>query len=178
MKHHVEEESDQDEDEATEPTVEPDSEVDTDDDVTELEPVKEAAVDATVWDKTEDRDESPSPYVEDVDKIKLPKELKSKLEADIKELQKESDALIVTDYLTAEAYNNAANAMIDVLNHLNKETEQGMKLAQICIGKYMSPIVQKFDKDVVDFIYHGGYSQELNTSNSLVSIFKDNIKKG
>lgn len=131
------------------------------------------AEDATVWDKTEDKDESPSGYIKDTDKIDLPKEIKSSLEKEIKELQKEAEALVKTDYKTAEFYNDTANAMIDVLNHLEQETEHDMKMAQVLITKYMSPIVQKFPKEVYDFIIHGGYDTKLNTSNSLVNLFKE-----
>lgn len=137
----------------------------------------EAVVDATVWDKTDDKDESPSGYPIDGDKISFPKNIKSSLEKEIKELQKSSEDLLVTDYNTAEFHNSVANAMIDVLNHLSTETEHGMKMAQVCITKYMSPIVQKFPAEVYDFILHGGYDTKEGTENSLVSMFKE-IKNG
>jgi hypothetical protein len=133
----------------------------------------ESAEDATVWDKTNDKDESPSSYPIDDDKIKLPKNIKSALEKEIKQLQKSSEELVKTDFATAEFQNTTANAMIEVLDHLSKETETGMKMAQVCITKYMSPIVQKFPKDVYDFILHGGYDMKRNTKNSLVSMFKE-----
>jgi len=137
----------------------------------------ESAVDATVWDKTDDKNESPSAYPVDDDKISLPKNIKSSLEKEIKALQKSSDELVNTDYSTAEFQNNVANAMIEVLNHLTTETEHGMKMAQVCITKYMSPIVQKFPSEVYDFILHGGYDTKTGTENSLVSMFKE-IKNG
>lgn len=135
------------------------------------------AEDATVWDKVEDKDENPNSNITDNDKISLPKEIKSSLEKEIKELQKSSESLIKHDYATAEFHNNVANAMIDVLDHLKTETEMGMKRAQVCLTKQQSPILQKFPNDVYKFVIYGGADQKRNTTNSLVSIFKD-TKKG
>lgn len=132
------------------------------------------AVDATVWDKTEDKDESPVATTDNGDdKISLPKNIKDQLETEIKELQKSSEELEISDYLTAKFQNDTANVMIDTLNHLKTETEMSMKLAQILISTLTSTMVQKFPKDVYDFILHGGYDTKEKTENSLVSMFKE-----
>ena len=126
--------------------------------------LKEAAVDATVWDKTDDKDESPSPYPEE-DKsestVKLPKNVKDSLNKEIDELQKQAEAIIKSDYNTSEFYTNVANAMTEVLNYLEMESEYGIKMAQVCITKYMSPIVQKFPYDVYDYILRGGQVESI-----------------
>lgn len=132
------------------------------------------AVDATVWDKTEDKDESPIATTDNGEaKISLPKNIKDQLETEIKELQDSSEKIEMSDYLTAKFQNDTANNMIDVLNHLKDETEMSMKHAQILISSLDSTIVQKFPKDVYDFILHGGYDTKEKTENSLVSMFKD-----
>jgi len=126
--------------------------------------LKEAAVDATVWNKTNDKDESPSPYPEenkDDGTVKCPKNIKDSLNREIDELQKEAETIIKSDYNTSEFYTNVANAMTEVLNYLSMESEYGMKMAQVCIQKYMSPIVQKFPSDVYDHILRGGESQSI-----------------
>ena len=126
--------------------------------------LKEAAVDATVWDKTDDKDESPSPYPEE-DKaestVKLPKNVKDALTKEIDELQKQAEAIIKSDFNTSEFYTNVANAMTEVLNYLEMESEYGIKMAQVCITKYMSPIVQKFPYDVYDYILRGGQIESI-----------------
>jgi len=126
--------------------------------------LKEAAVDATVWDKTDDKDESPNPYPQE-DKsestVKCPKNIKDALNKEIDELQKQAEIIIKSDYNTSEFYTNVANAMTEVLNYLSMESEYGMKMAQVCIQKYMSPIVQKFPAEVYDFVLRGGQNQSI-----------------
>jgi len=126
--------------------------------------LKEAAVDAIVWDKTDDKDESPSPYPEedkDESTVKCPKNVKDALTKEIDELQKQAELIIKSDYNTSEFYTNVANAMTEVLNYLEMESEYGIKMAQICITKYMSPIVQKFPYEVYDYILRGGQPESI-----------------
>jgi len=51
--------------------------------------------------------------------------------------------------------------MTEVLNYLEMESEYGIKMAQVCITKYMSPIVQKFPYDVYDYILRGGQIESI-----------------
>lgn len=130
----------------------------------------ESVEDATVWDKTVDKNENDKAI--DDDKISLPAAIKKQLNDEIAKLVKYSDELLKTDYDSAVFYNNVANVMIEILDHLEEENEHCMKMAQICLTKQPSNIVQKIPNDVYAFIINGGFDEKEKTTNSLTTILK------
>jgi len=128
----------------------------------ESEKVNEEIVDATVWNKTVDKDESPNPYPEEDDSVKIPKEVMDALSKEIDELHSSAEALEQSDALTAEFYHNSAYAMEEIRMQLKRDDAYGMKMAQICLTKLMSPIVQKIPASVVDYITRGGQVQTVS----------------
>ena len=136
------------------------------------------AVDATVWDKTDDKDESPSPYPKDgeEDKLSLPENIKKMLNTEISELKKQSELIIVSDNDTSEFYRKVCDAMEEVLRYLEMENTYGMKMAQVSITKFMSPIVQKFPSEVYDYIIRAGETESITQLFKKVKDKKNAIK--
>ena len=110
-----------------------------------------------------DRDESPSPYPEDNDKMPFPPELKKSLQKEIDELHQAAANMYNRDEDTRRFYHTCAEAMRIVLQLLSKETIHGFKEAQIEFQTYMGPIQQKFPDRVFDFLTRGGKPQSVST---------------
>jgi len=124
--------------------------------------MKAEATEATVWDAMDhDKDESPESPKQDSPKVKVPSNVKTSLKKEIKELRVAAKSIEKTDEMRAEFYNNSANAMEAILNHLNTGTLEGMKLAQIFMTKLMSPIVQRIPDAAYDFVSTGGEPKTL-----------------
>ena len=120
------------------------------------------AKDATVWDAMDhDKDESPESPKDPTAKVKVPASVKSSLKREMKQLRTEADKIEKRDEARAVFYNNTADAMEEVLDHLEKGDLDGLKRTQVCITKYMSPIVQRLPDDAYDFVTGGGEPKSL-----------------
>ena len=122
----------------------------------------EGAQVATVWDyNVDDKDESPESPKDPTQVVKLPPKVKSALTKEIKQLTAEAKKIEGRDEARAIFYNNCAAAQQELLDHLSKENVDGLKWAQVCLGKYMSPIVQRIPNVAYKFITGGGQPAKL-----------------
>lgn len=126
----------------------------------------------TVWGKDynedgrTDKDESPDQFKADDPnqraKINVPSKYKTALKETIDNLRKESDLVRVRDPLGSEFYENAANAIENLLSHLEEGTRRSLMLAQIDMNRLMSPMVTRIPNEVYMFIVRGGKPASLS----------------
>jgi len=129
-----------------------------------VELVKEAAVNATVWDTMpEDKDESPENAPRDERTITVPAEVKKVLKTEIDELKKASAEFKSRDEARADFYNDTATALENILNCLNMGTVDEMKKAQVFMSSLMGPMVQRIPDVAYEFLVRGGEPKTLKT---------------
>jgi hypothetical protein len=95
------------------------------------------------------------------DKIALPANVKNELKAAIAKFKKEADTYNTRDDGRASFAMTVADAFDQLLQDLEQGTVEGMKMAQIHLTSYMSPITSNLPTAVMKFIHQGGKKASL-----------------
>lgn len=96
----------------------------------------------------------------DEEKVRVPANVISDLKSKIAELDREAE-FNKTDDARASFCMTASSAMKDVLELLQKGTSESVKMANVRMSSFMSPITSKIPASVVKFVYSGGVKPSL-----------------
>lgn len=105
-----------------------------------------------------DENEEASP---NEDKIKIPANVMSELKATIADFDKQAEFSKTSDEARSSFCMTAADAMKTIQADLEKGTVEGVKMAQVHLSSYMSPIVNHVPACVIKFIASGGAKPSL-----------------
>lgn len=100
-------------------------------------------------------------------KINVPTKLKSSLRSKAKEMFDMEEQYRTVDPQSASFMLTAGHALEDLLNHLEDDTDEGIKKAQIFMSSLMGPIQELIPDEVYRFIIRGG------TPRTVSNIFKE-----
>lgn len=114
----------------------------------------------TVWDK---KDQKKDDYVpaNDTTAVKVPSKITQELERVIREIKAEAEKSKPRDYERAYYYEDTAEALEIVLNHLKSKTVEGLKQAQIYVHRMMNVQRALIPDSVWKFIVDGGTKRSL-----------------
>jgi len=141
-----------------------------------LKKIGEAAEDATVFDKDyhhpaganghwDMAQHSDDPHVQvpcQMDKVKVPADIKTSLRKEIDDLREDASKVRYRDQDRADFYENTADAFELLLRHLEEGTRHALLLAQVDMNRVMSPMVERLPRDVYMYIVRGGKPAALN----------------
>jgi hypothetical protein len=106
------------------------------------------------------KDESQFPTPSD-DKVRVPSNVMSELKAVIADFDKQAEFSKASDEARASFCMTVADACRNLAADLGKGTVEGVKLANIKLSSYMSPITQHIPSSVIKYVYSGGAKPSL-----------------
>lgn len=141
-----------------------------------LKKIKEGSEDATVFDKDYHRPpgangvwdmaENPDkPHVQDggqMDKVRVPADVKKSLKDEISNLREDAGKVRYRDEYRADFYENTADVFEMLLKHLEEGTRRALLLAQIDMNRVMSPMINRIPRNAYMYIVRGGKPASLN----------------
>lgn len=114
------------------------------------------------WDMAQHKDK---PHVQDggqMEKVKVPTDIKKALRDEIAALREDSGKVRYRDEDRADFYENTAEVFEMLLHHLEEGTRHSLLLAQIDMNRVMSPMVNRLPRNVYMYIVRGGKPASLN----------------
>lgn len=107
------------------------------------------------------------------DKVNVPANIKRSLTEEINSLRKDAEKVRSRDYLRSEFYQNTADALENLLGHLQEGTKRSIMLAQIDMNRVMSPMQHRIPNDVYLYIVRGGKPASLTELFKEVKVKRD-----